>query len=565
MDTARKKRMMQIGGVLLVCGFLIALRLFYLIVIEGEEYIARAQEERVKTIAVEEFERGDILDCNEESFTNREENCLVIFPQLITDENWLATEVTAIIGKEPSASVTMDWRRKLTEREPFIVQRDLREEEAAEYQREIEERGLTGVFVLTLRPRYELSFPACHVIGFVGEADAEDALWLEEQNLSHSTMVGKSGLEYQYNAFLTGAAGEKIGVVTDERSRQTSDRLRLLEGTERQDMGYDLKLTLNRDYQQFLDEAMADKKGGAVLMDVKTGDILAVSSSPGYDQYQGQTAAAGNDYVNKAFSYYPPASVFKTVLVLAALEEGIDCDNSFVCSGSIRLNGGHRVHCWEEEGHGQEDLRQALANSCNPYFVQLGQRLGGRKILEYAHNLGLGEQKIIGYEVNSLQDNLSFDPRAEADVANVSIGENGVRLSPLLVAQLMATIANGGQVVTPRLVEGVYRQDGSLVRAYEAAEPRQVISRNNCRILQEYLRYAVVDGTGSPADSSVVEIAGKTGTSQDVGVWFAGFAPASEPRYAIAVYDEEGESGGSDAGIIAKTVLEKIAVLEGFR
>ncbi len=565
MEVSRKKRMIQIGSVLLVCGFLIVSRLFYLIVIEGDEYIARAQEERVKTIAVDEFERGDILDCRGESFTNREENCLVIFPQLITDEAWLAAEVAAIIGKNDFASVTIDWRQKLTEREPFIVRRDLGEGEVIKYQQEIEKRGLVGVFVLTLRPRYELSFPACHVIGFVGEADEEETLWLEEQDLSLSTMVGKSGLEYQYNEFLTGAAGEEVGVMTDERSQQTSEQLRLLDGEERQDMGYDLKLTLNRDYQQFLDEAMADKKGGAVLMDVKTGDILAVSSSPGYDQYQGQTEAQGNDYVNKAFSYYPPASVFKTVLVLAALEEGIDCDDDFVCTGSIRLGGGHQVHCWEEDGHGGEDLRQALANSCNPYFVQLGQQLGGRKILEYAHNLGLGEQKIIGYAVNSLQENLSFDPRAEADVANASIGENGVRLSPLLVARLMSAIANGGQVVTPRLVEGIYRQDGSLVRAYESAEPRQVISRHNCQVLQEYLRYAVIAGTGSPVNSSVVEIAGKTGTSQDAGVWFAGFAPVSEPRYAIAVYDEEGESGGSDAGKVAKVVLEKIAVLEGFR
>ncbi|MGI5825444.1 MAG: peptidoglycan D,D-transpeptidase FtsI family protein, partial [Bacillota bacterium] len=448
---------------------------------------------------------------------------------------------------------------------PFIVQRALQDWQVEMYDSIIAENDLTGVFVLTMRPRYALDFSASHIVGFVGEAGEEELTDLSAKDLPSDTVVGKSGIEYQYNEFLQGAYSEKIGVAVDERSNQISDNLRLLKGEKRQNMGYDIQLTLNRDYQKFLDGAMAEKNGGAVLIEVATGDILALSSSPGYNQYKGQTESDGSDYVNKAFAYYPPASVFKTVLVLAALEENLNCSGNFYCSGAITLGGGHRVSCWDENGHGYENLKTALGNSCNPYFVQLGQQLGGQTIMDYAYNLGLGEQKVIGYNVNSLENNISFDVRAEADVANVSIGEKGVRLSPLLVAQLMSTIANGGDVITPRLVKGILDADGKYLKEFAEAEPRRVISEESCAKLREFLLGAVTGGTGKPANSSVVQIAGKTGTSQDAGVWFAGYAPADNPRYAIAVYDAGGESGGSDAGVVAKEVFEKIAVLEGFR
>ena len=129
----------------------------------------------------------------------------------------------------------------------------------------------------------------------------------------------------------------------------------------------------------------------------------------------------------------------------------------------------------------------------------------------------------------------------------------------------MSTIANGGDVIIPRLVKGVVNSNGEFIKRFASAEPRKVIETNNCEILQDYLLSAVTGGTGKPVNSSVVQIAGKTGTTQNAGVWFAGYAPADNPKYAIAVYDADGESGGSDAGSVAKEVFEKIAVVEGFR
>lgn len=565
-DARRKynKILIKTGFVFLLLVAVIVGRLAFLVLARGDEYVAMAQSSRLKTVTVREYERGDIIDCNGVSFTNNEESCLVAFPQLVSDSAWLIRCFSEQLD-ESSEAVTDGWRSKLAENEPFIICRNLEEWQAEKYNDIIEENDLTGIFVLNMRPRYLLSDIACHVLGFVGEPDEQDVQELAAAGLPENTMIGKSGIEYQYNEWLMGRGSEKIGVIADEKARQISDNLRLVEGEKTSGMGYDVQLTLNRDYQRFLDEAMAGKSGGAVLMNVENGDILAASSAPGYDQYEGQGSAEGSDYINKAFAYYPPASVFKTVLVLAALEEGVQCSNDFYCNGAITLSGGHRVKCWRETGHGQEDLEAALGNSCNPYFVNLGQQLGGSLIKDYAYNLGLGEQKIIGYNVASMEDNIDFNVGSQADVANVSIGENGVRLSPLLVAQLMSAVANGGKVVTPRLVKGVLADDGSYLKEFAAAEPRQVASAESCEILQRLLTSAVTTGTGSPVNSGVVQIAGKTGTSQDAGVWFAGFAPADNPRYAIAVYDEDGESGGSDAGVVAKEVFEQIAVLEGFR
>ena len=541
---------------------LIICRLLFLIVVKGDDYIALAQSTRLKTIEVNQFERGTILDCNGRPLTNIEENCLVVFPRLVSDYKWLENVLLANLNGDEK-NITSDWQEKFTENIPYIVQRNLSDYEVEQYNKMIEGNGLTGVFVLTLEMRYEIDNLASHTIGFVGEPDKNAIKELEKLGFGSNTYIGKSGIEFQYNEWLIGDDSDEIGVVADEKSIQIDNQLRLIEGEKIEGYGNDVELTINKDYQEFLETAMVGKSGGAVLMNVENGDIMAIASTPNYNQYEGQSSTEGSDYINKAFAYYPPASVFKTVLVLAALENDIEFNNNFFCNGKITLFGGHTVSCWEENGHGLENLSMALSNSCNPYFVDLGQKIGGKTIMDFAYNLGLGEQKVIGYNVISMEDNIMYNPGALADVANVSIGENGVRLSPLLVAQLMSTIANGGNTITPRLVKGVKSEAGEYLKEFLSAEPRKVVSEENCKILRNYLKTAVTNGTGSPVSSSIVEIAGKTGTSQDAGVWFAGFMPVDEPKYAIAVYIENGTSGGSDAGTVAKAVFEKIATVEG--
>ena len=149
-----------------------------------------------------------------------------------------------------------------------------------------------------------------------------------------------------------------------------------------------------------------------------------------------------------------------------------------------------------------------------------------------------------------------------ADVANVSIGEKGIRATPLMLARLLAAVANDGQLPTPRLVQAVLDDKGRVLSEIPSAQPQQVVQAASARQVKQWLVQAVQEGTGKPAASDLISIAGKTGTSQNFGVWFAGFFPADEPRWSIAVYISDGQSGGSDAGSVCREIAEKIAILE---
>ena len=538
---------------------LLIVRLVWLSYDADGAYVALARSTRLQTIELNEFERGNIYDRKGQSFTNEEENCVVVFPELLNlSEDLLRAELTAAFGWtdfEPGCYEPREGN------DAYCIQRNLTAAELAAVQDLIDEKGWEGVFATTLAPRYAEDSPISHLLGYVGLPDSAEAAKLQADGLEQNIYIGQTGLERQYDSTLRGSSGELLGIGVDERGVQTTDELRYLNPGN--DAG-SVWTTLDKDYQQFLSDIMADQEGGAVLLDVASGDILAAVSSPGYDQYQGQTESEGDVYVNKAFSYYPPASVFKLVLAAAALEDGLSTPDDFICTGGLSLSNGRVVHCWEEEGHGKEDLTAALGNSCNPYFVNLGLMLGGDRIKEMVYNLELDRQQIIGYSVNSQTNNVDFNSGVEGDVANASIGENGVRLTPLQVAQLLATIANGGNVITPRLVIGIKDSDGQWWQRLESDQPRQVLSEETAATLRGMLTEAVLNGTGSPVQSEIVALAGKSGTSQEQGVWFAGFAPADEPCYALAVYLADGSSGGKDAGGVFKELMEKIAILEGW-
>jgi|GEM_PF-1379592 len=238
----------------------------------------------------------------------------------------------------------------------------------------------------------------------------------------------------------------------------------------------------------------------------------------------------------------------------------------FVCTGEYRVNAEHSVHCLaKEEGHGEVDLATAFAKSCNCYFVALGQILGGDTVKEYAAKLGLNGQALLGYELNeeSAEDHVDFNSGVAAEVANASLGELGVRVSPLQEARLMAALCNGGYLVTPRLVQGVYDNRGRTVLEYKSVTPEQVLDTQVAEQLATLLKGAVEQGTGQAARGAYYASGGKTGTGEAGGVWFSGFAPAEQPRWVIAVYVENGTAGGVEAAALFKRIIDDIAVLEG--
>ncbi len=183
--------------------------------------------------------------------------------------------------------------------------------------------------------------------------------------------------------------------------------------------------------------------------------------------------------------------------------------------------------------------------------------------MAYAKKFGLEDPVLLGYDLPSTWPCLDFNTKVIGDVANASIGERGVRLSPVQVAQMMAIVANGGNKVTPRIVQEIRRPDGTMVKKIESAKPVKAIEETTAQTLREYLTGVVTNGTGRQAVSLVVSTAGKTGTSQYQGVWFAGMAPAEDPRWVVAIYLPKRQAGGQEGAQIFKTIVEKIAVLEG--
>ncbi len=564
------RRHRHISLLLLLLFALLAVRLLQINYSHAADYTAQVQRQRLLAVEEREYARGDILDCSGQSFTNRAERVLLVFPRLLpenSDAYWV-TYLNSLLQNRRlqanAATAAGQLKQQLAAGQPFILARNLSLRQLEDLQPVLAQ--ISGLYATTIRPRYGTDGLAAHLIGYVGASSATEAETLTRQGNQDTAYIGKSGLEKQYDALLRGQSSAHIAVTVDEKNRPTAEGLRYIAA----DGGkptLNLQLTLNYNYQAIAEAAMQDKNGAAVLLDVQNGDVLAMVSAPNYNQYIGQPATEGDVYVNKALSYYPPASVFKIVLCLAALDHNISIDNSgqlFNCSGSITLPNGHQVGCWNSHGHGEEDIGRALGNSCNPYFIQLGQSLGGELIGEYAYRLGMAEQVLRGFQLSQSDSasRLNFNPAVPADVANLSIGEKGIRATPLMVARLLSAVANDGQLPTPRLVQAVLDEKGRVLYEVPSAQPQQVVQAESARQVKRWLVQAVQEGTGQPAASDLISIAGKTGTSQNFGVWFAGFFPADEPRWAIAVYIADGQSGGSDAGGVCREIAEKIAILE---
>ncbi len=493
---------------------------------------------------------------------------LLVFPRLLTADKQqsLAYWQTYLHSLLKNCQLTagaqsQNLKQMLQNGEPFILARNLTARQIEQLTPILQQTE--GLYTTTLRPRYAANSLAAHLLGYVGASTAQEAAALKKNGYTDTAYSGKSGLEKQYDLLLREQNSAHIAVAVDEKNQPTAESLRFIAANS--SAAHNLQLTLNYNYQSIAESAMQDKNGAVVLMDVHNGDVLAMVSAPSFNQYIGQPATEGDIYVNKAISYYPPASIFKIVLTLAALDNQISIDKNealFQCSGSITLPNGHNVGCWKESGHGEENLATALGNSCNPYFIQLGQKLGGDSISEYAHRLGMTEQVLMGFQLNNSESQLDFNSAVPADVANVSIGEKGIRATPLMLARLLATVANDGKLPTPRLVQAVVDENGNVLSEIPSAQPQQVVQPNSAQQVRRYLTQAVQNGTGKPAASEIISIAGKTGTSQNFGVWFAGFFPADEPRWSIAVYISDGQSGGSDAGSVCREIAEKIALLE---
>jgi len=439
---------------------------------------------------------------------------------------------------------------------------------------------------------------AAHLFGYVGEVRQAQLRLPEFADLSPGDVIGQAGLEQVYNNLLMGTDGNRF-VTVDSRGREVEE----LQRQEPQD-GQRIQLTIDADLQRALESAFrADGfSGAAAFIDPGTGEVLALTSLPAYDPndfsvgISNATWAAlnadplrplGNRLIQ---GLYSPGSTFKILMAIAALEEGIITpDTEISCRGSAVFYG-RRFKCWKTAGHGRLTLRHALEQSCNVFFYTLGERMEIDTINKWAARLGL-----VGKTgVDLPQENASLVPSSEwklrergerwypGETISVAIGQSYVSVTPLALATMMATVANGGTLNTPHLVKAIDRGDGW--EPVPAKSPRSVfpIEPRHLAAVREGLWMAVNAPAGTATSRGRIpgkDVVGKTGTSQVISNenkaaaqaaavaagrdpaiyndhgWFVFFAPRDKPEIAGVVFTERSEHGYLSAPI-AKHVLE---------
>ncbi|MGE5380407.1 MAG: peptidoglycan D,D-transpeptidase FtsI family protein [Methylocystaceae bacterium] len=524
---------LMIGGLLL--------RAAYVQVYQGPDLTRRASNEHSRQVTGLP-ERGLILDRYGNTLAGAwPTRCLVadhgIIPQAITEAERRA-------GQKPGTYLQR-WVQAIDRGSSSVVL-DTRAGEKPGLQ----QFNLPGLRLINAYTRYRQPPLAPHLIGYTTMAASKD-------NKTH----GATGVEMKYDNWLS-RYPEMWRELIDGRGNTIPG----LSSQQLQAAGQPaVVLTLDRRLQALTQQVIANsgaKRGAVVVLDVVTRDVLALASFP---EFEPETFYAGdpgdNPYINRALLPYHPGSLFKVVVAAAVLENKLNDESVlYRCPGYYTFPSGVTIRCWKKEGHGLVSFDQGLALSCNSTFIQIGQLAGRKRLLQEAAVLHLTENRITGFEGVEEKGLLKVEAGGPA-LANACLGQQGVLLTPLQIANLMATVADNGWWRPPRLVLE-QRQGDSLAAQYRQPPARQVISTATSTRLQEMLRSVVDDGTGKRADG-LWAAAGKTASSEAPGnvlhTWFAGYVPAEKPRIAIAVLVEQGASGGTTCAPIFKAIADGAA------
>ena len=485
----------------------------------------------------------------------------------------LAAGLAEILGKD-AASIRKRMDNVKSQYELIQLRAD--EEVAAKVRAYVEENKISGVHLVADTKRY---YPygslAAQVIGFVGDDN-----------------TGLYGLEAYYEEELEGQSG----LVISAKDQAENDMLYTYEQYFAAKNGSDLTLTLDTTIQYYLEkglEAMTDKFSAAngasgIVMNAKTGGIMAMASYPNYDLNdfltvsdqtlqerieRGENTLAEMQLLqwrNKALNdTYEPGSTFKILTLSAALEEGVvDKTTTVNCGGSVNISG-YTIHCSNKNGHGLQTLVQSVGNSCNPAFINYGLRIGNEKFYEYMRSFGLMNTTGIdlgGEAVGVFAADSSF---TQLDLACYAFGQN-FTVTPLTLISAQAACVNGGYLHTPYLVERIADSDGNVTYRHDSTPVRQVISEQTSATVRECLEYVVASGTGKNGQVAGYRIGGKTGTADkgqtgDVVVSFLCFAPADDPQVIMLITMDTPSratgtyvSGGNMVAPTASTVMSEI-------
>jgi penicillin-binding protein 2 len=438
-----------------------------------------------------------------------------------------------------------------------------------------EKKHLLDGVVVNIRPVriYPNGRLAAHVLGYIGEVTSEDIERFPAINLRRGDLIGKTGIERVYDAYLRGInGGERLSI--SSYGRASSEK-----GVQDPVPGKNIRLSLDLELQRSVEEALESSNGSVVVLDVSNGDVLAMASHPGYDpnmfsapisaQQWKKMYSGSNPFMNRAINSYPPGSIFKTVSISAVLENKLfKSAEKFFCPGFFK-QGARVAKCWKPEGHGDLDLYEGLVQSCNVVFYQVGLKAGPDVLADFAGKYGLGH--LTGIDLPS--ESAGIVPSSSwkkkvykenwypGDSLNYGIGQGFLWVTPLQMTNMYASIGNGGERFETHLMLDIRDRDGTQLFTYKPKVIGSVpVSKENLEVIRSALHDVVSRGTGIAAKVPSFEAAGKTGTAENprkpAHAWFMCYAPFDDPKIAVGAFVEHGQHGNRVTAQIAHKVLD---------
>lgn len=573
--------------------------------VDSEQYKEQAEKNQLHDTEIS-AERGIIYDCNGTVLAQSASVWkLYIKPSEIENEDFkndLCRKVSEITGVELE---TVKEKADKSQYAYLVIKRQIELEEKEKisqllteyYSYTVLEKNDNGTIENTKKKIYYSSaigldpdvkryYPyatlASNVIGFTGTDD-----------------IGRAGIELKYDSVLTGTPGRIITAQNGKSDVMSLEYETVYDAVQ----GTSLVLTIDEVVQRYLEDALeqayVDSKGAGaygVVMDVDTGAILAMATMENYDLNDPQSlsdevkaqleeeyptdiaarSAARNEILYSKWrnfivsDSYEPGSVFKIITAAAALEENVaSVDTTYSCSGKIQVSD-RTIKCHKRTGHGTQTLKEGLMNSCNPFFITIGQKLGKEKFFEYFEAFGFTEKTGIDLPAESKPvagvNYHSLESMGIVELSSSSFGQS-FQVTPIQMITAISAIANGGHLMTPYLVQKQLDENGNVIKETQPVERRQVISEQTAATLADMMEAVVSSGTGKNAYVAGYRVAGKTGTSQKLtsgaGKYVASFgcfAPADDPEIAVLILIDEpvGQyNGGQICTPVAAQVVEK--------
>jgi len=528
----------------------LGLRLFNIQIVDREKLSRAASSQRTTSLEIEKL-RGDILDRNQIPFTNRSKKYIVILKPLLLqereDELKIICSILGLDFKNVMGAIAFG-------REPFIIETDEQKKNI------IMSLKYDGVSIVNSLYRYDNNSLARHILGYINTVDG----------------IGNAGIEKYYNDALVYDVENLVAVVTDGNNNVVPGMGYRIMNVQGDNKKLNVKLTLDYHIQNIVEDVMEKDNitGAVVVEEVDSGNIVAISSKPDFDQNNvgNYVNSQGKELFNRAVASYNLGSIFKIIDVAVMFELKEKWDEKYFCSGLIKL-GDREFKCYsyDKGGHGYVDIDKAFALSCNTYFINSAIKIDIKAIIEKAQKFGLGD--ITGIKTQGIDESkgnvpLNVNFFTDGDTANISIGQGEIMATPVQVADIIATVANGGIKNRVNIVDSITDENGNKVREIRQKEGDRIIEKDIADRIKGMMEKVIDEGTGTMINlDEYGGAAGKTGSAETgeyidgqsvVHAWFAGYFPRRNPKYSIAVFIENGRMGGTVAGPVFEEVAKRI-------